>query len=122
MGDLSGFAFVPEIPAAAPLAPASLVVEWEWSRPLSAILHSGRFTIHSVINEARPAAEVRVLWKLFKSSERLAREREARLQRGERLEWRRQGLPVICPICGSRAPCGCAVAPLSRVEAAGLCP
>src|SRR2546426_8243945 len=91
-----------------------LVMEWPWSRPLPAILTHGGWTIDDVVSDPRVAALVRIQWRLLKASERLARERERQNSIKEQLWWRRQGLPVACPICGKRGECSCKEARIAQ--------
>jgi hypothetical protein len=82
--------------------------EWQWLRPLQAILGLTRRTIHDVVSDPRAAAEIRVLWGVYATARRLAAEREERNWVAEQLWLRRQGCPVPCPICDEIDPCGCA--------------
>jgi hypothetical protein len=84
------------------------VMEWPWLRPLSAILSFSRWTIDDVVSSRRAAFEVRLLWKVYKLGQRLAAERERRLEQRELHWFRHQGCPVPCPDCGRVDACRCA--------------
>jgi len=88
---------------------AALVVQWEWSNPLAVILKVGNWTIDDLISDPRVAREIRILWKAWKESVRMAMEKERRRQLEEQLWFRRQGCPVPCPFCASLQPCSCKV-------------
>lgn len=49
-------------------------IEWHWLRPLRAILDFLGYSIDEVVSDPRAAAEVRVLWDVYKLSRRLARD------------------------------------------------
>src|SRR6185369_3548373 len=86
-----------ELPAPDFRAVPALVVESYWSHPLPHILEFGGWTIDDVCRSRRIAAEVRILWKIFKAAERqrLARERKNAVR--DQLVYRKEGLPVACP-------------------------
>lgn len=83
------------------------VMEWPWLRPLSAILAFARWTIDDVVSSPRAAWEVRVLWKAYKLAQKVAADRDAKLERADIFWFRRQGCPVPCPDCGIVEPCRC---------------
>ncbi len=82
---------------------------WTWADPYAAILRFGGWTIDDIASDRSVAAWVRFLWKLFKESERFARQHEEENRIEAELRWREEGLPVPCPICESKAPCSCRV-------------
>ncbi len=51
-----------------------LEIEWQWLRPLRAILAFLGYSIDEVVSNPRAAAEVRTLWKVYKLAQRLGRE------------------------------------------------
>ena len=94
--------------------PVVRIVEWPWASPLQAILRTCGWTIHDVISDRRTAQELRTVWRLWKSSERLVDERERLNAASEILWWREMGCPVPCPSCGVIEPCGCDQATIAR--------
>ncbi len=80
---------------------------WPWADPYAAILRFGGWTIDDVASDRSVAAWVRFLWKVFKNSERLARQHEEQNRIEMELGWREEGLPVPCPICEAMVPCSC---------------
>ena len=83
-------------------------LEWQWRRPLAAILRFAGRSIDDVVGSPRAAAEVRVLWRSYRAGERIA----ARRAEDERIDlelwWRAMGSPIACPLCGAADPCACA--------------
>ena len=86
-----------------------LMGRWAWADPLAAILRFGGWTIDDVVSDPRAAREVRFLWRLWNEVGRRAAARERRLAVLDLERWRREGLPVPCPLCASRRPCSCPV-------------
>jgi hypothetical protein len=84
------------------------IVEWQWRRPLRAILRFAGRSIDDVVESTRAAAEVRVLWRAYRAGERLADRRAEEDRIETELWWRRMGSPVACPVCGTREACDCA--------------
>ena len=108
--------FTPYIPPPDFRAVPALVVESYWSHPLAHILECGGFTIDDVCRSRVIAAEVRVLWKIFKASERHRLEREGKNAVREKLVWRTEGLPVSCPLCNAPGACTCRLDSLRSIE------
>lgn len=107
------FGSPPAVPLPLDGAPAAqLFARWQWANPLAAILRFGGWTIDGAVSDRRVAAAVRQLWKVFKSSQGHAGERERRILLWEQIQWRREGLPVPCPVCGATKACPC---PLGRL-------
>ena len=86
---------------------AQIIVQWEWAHPLAAILKFGGWSIHDAVNDPRVAGAVLQLWKVWKLAGRDRSERERRNRLREQMAWRREGLPVPCPVCASLEPCSC---------------
>jgi len=107
------FATPPIIPLPQDLQPIpQVLVQWEWSHPLAAILRFGGWTIDDAVSDPRVAAMVRQLWKIYKDSKRYEDERDKKLMLRHQIRWRIEGLPVPCPVCGSREACACVLGPL----------
>src|SRR5688572_21890606 len=100
----SGLSSMFGLPAPMPVpdfrAIPALVVESHWSHPLAHILECGGWTIDDVCRSREIAAEVRILWKIFKAAERHRLERERKNAVSVELVFRKEGLPVACPLCG----------------------
>ena len=64
----------PPLDSVIPRDPAVLRVEWEWLHPFLAILHFGGWTVDDVLSRPDVARAVAILWKVHKTSQRLARE------------------------------------------------
>src|SRR5262245_30934571 len=94
----------------------ALVVESYWSHPLARILECGGWTIDDVCRSRKIAAEVRILWKIFKASDRQRLERERKNAVRDRLVYRMEGLPVACPLCGRRGACDCRLDSLRSLQ------
>jgi hypothetical protein len=84
------------------------IVEWQWRRPLAAILRFAGRSIDAVVADPRAAAEVRTLWRAYRAGERLATRRAEEDRIETELWWRAMGSPVACPICGTGEACACA--------------
>jgi hypothetical protein len=84
------------------------ILEWQWKRPLAAILQFAGRSIDEVAGSPRVAAEVRTLWKTQRASEGLAARRAEEERIDMELWWRAMGSPVSCPVCGAADPCACA--------------
>ncbi len=98
------------------LAIPALVVESYWSHPLGHILEVGGWTIDDICRSRRIAAEVRVLWKIFKAAERQRLERERKNAVREELVYRKEGLPLACPLCGEPGACACRLDPMRALQ------
>jgi hypothetical protein len=82
---LDAFGGAPERPIPEDGGPLTLAdFEWEWIHPLRAILKTSGWTIDDVVSDPRTAIEVKVHWKLFKMSQKMAAEREMRAERRHR--------------------------------------
>jgi hypothetical protein len=106
-GISSIFGLTPSMPFPDFRAIPALLVESYWSHPLLHIFECGGWTIDDVCRSRRIAAEVRVLWKIFKAAERQRLERERKNAVREKLVYRKEGLPVACPLCGEPGACAC---------------
>ena len=116
LGLSSLFGLPYELPAPDFRAIPALVVESYWSHPLPHILEFGGWTIDDVCRSRRIAAEVRILWKIFKAAERQRLERERKNEVRDQLVYRKEGLPVLCPLCGRRGACDCRLDSLRSLQ------
>jgi hypothetical protein len=107
-GDIFGSGPVSPLPL--DFEPAKQIfIQWPWADPLAAILRFGGWTIDDVVADPRIARTVRILWGVLKASKRVEEARERRQDVRLRVRWRREGLPVPCPVCASLKPCSCPV-------------
>jgi hypothetical protein len=113
---LSIFGLPSSIPLPDLRAIPALLVESHWSQPLAHILEVGGWTIDDICRSRRIAAEVRVLWKIFKAAERQRLDRERKNAVRERLVYRKEGLPVACPLCGEPGACACRLDSLRALQ------
>jgi hypothetical protein len=97
-----------------PLSPAAYarlfpepVVRVIETRPLQFILSFLGYSIDDIVSSRQARAWVRVLWRAFKASQRLARENLEEGILAEELWWRDLGCPVPCPLCAAADPCNC---------------
>ena len=94
-----------------PVDPTPIVweMEWPWARPLPAILQVCDWDIDTLVSSREVATEVRRIWKLWKTSERLKAHEQYGHALAEKIWQRRQGCPIPCPICGASGECACTV-------------
>ena len=74
MSDLNGLTGAPLPPLPGDYEPLPIKrTVWQWSDPFRAILRFGGYTIDDLVDRPRAAAEVRLLWKVFKEAKRIRR-------------------------------------------------
>lgn len=72
-------------------------IEWQWLRPLRAILAFLGYSIDDVVSNPRAASEVRTLWKVYKLAQRLEREAAETRAQGEKSQVRSEDRRVRFP-------------------------